>query len=265
MTRFIPLTALAVAALFTAARCDAALMHPNVMGTDVTMTMIVEDSPTGDSLPLFGPPTASGNNFDFNPTGAFSAQSTNGGLPDATDGKLSFMIVAKQGFTIDVFQILENGIATLLAPFTGTDAFASVSGIVDVDINELNGVATSIDLASKLMSFGPNGGQYLHSVVATDPQFTASWSGGATIDIDAELASLGYSPSQKATKITVTLDNILLASTQGAGTIALIDKKDIDIIITTGGSPVIPEPGSAALVLLGITTVAGLRLRGRRA
>ncbi len=229
----------------------AAMVYNNVMGNSVWLTNINESSPTGDVSPLFGQPVlTSGDNFDFSPTGAFSAESTDGGGTDVTDGKLSFMVVAKQGFGINTFRVLESGIATLLDAFDLGDALASVSGIVDIDIDEIDGVPVSIELDDMLMEFTPNDGVYQHSVIATGPTKNVAWRGGVTVDIAAEVANLN--PTIGVTKLTVTLDNILLATTTGQATSAGIDKKDFDIIITTGGGPggEVPEPSSALLLML---------------
>ena len=63
------------------------------MGTNVTYVNVMEDSGASEPLPLFGPPTVTGNSIDFNPLG-FDASSANGGS-DITDSNLVFMVEAK--------------------------------------------------------------------------------------------------------------------------------------------------------------------------
>lgn len=241
---------------------QAAMVYDDVMADTVWLTNINESSPTGDVSPLFGQPVASGDEFDFAPTGALSAQSNDGNGTDSTDGKLSFMVVAKPGYAIDIFEVFESGQATLLSAFANGDAFASVAGFVDIDINEIDGEPVSIELDSMNMSFTPNNGQYLHSAVANGLQETIGWEGGVVVDLAAEIA--GLNASLGVTKITVTLDNILNATTQGGGTSAGIDKKDFDIIITTDGDPGtnnIPEPSTSLLLM--VSTIA-MTIKSRR-
>jgi hypothetical protein len=82
-----------------AAICQPSLSAPinygNFMGNTVMYTQVTEDTNSpGDSPPLFGAPTVSGNSLDFNPVG-FDANSTGGSGPDITDGQLLFGIMAK--------------------------------------------------------------------------------------------------------------------------------------------------------------------------
>ena len=70
--------------------------------------------------------------------------------------------------------------------------------------------------------------------------------GGLTLsmdDIRDELQIAGV-----ITKINVTLDNTLIASTTEIGSLAFIDKKDFDITVETG----IPEPSTFLLGVLGL-------------
>ncbi len=238
----------------------ASSMYVDVEAATTMMTMIEETSPSSDAGPLFGQPTASlaGDNYDFAPTSGvpFAATSTDGGT-DFTDGSLSFMIHAKPGYGITSLEVAENGFVELLNLSDGI-SFASVSGSVDIDVNEIDGAGVgSIDLVEALMSFSPNDGQYLHSDVATSPLFRTNWAGGVDIDIAAALADQQI--GGKATKITVTIDNSLLASTVGLGTGAKIDKKDFDINVRTmeRDRPAIPEPSALALAGFGLVGVLG--------
>ncbi len=257
-------SAFAITAMALAAgSAQADMIYADVMGGTAWMTNIVESSPSGDDSPLFGQPVANGNNFDFAPTGDFAATSQDGTGTDLTDGKLTFMITAKPGYAINTLEILESGVATLLNVFDG-DAFASVSGIVDIDINEIDGQVMPIELGSFDMTFSPNDGQYQHSIIGTGPQETISWEGGVEVDLyDAAVQHLNTDPEVGVTKVTVTLDNILLATTLGQGTTATIDKKDFDINITTDRVPdtQVPEPTSAVLLMI---STAALTVAGRR-
>ncbi len=261
-------SALAFVATATLAvgNCHADMIYADVMGGTAWMTSIVESSPSGDDSPLFGQPVANGDNFDFSPTGDFSATSQDGGGSDFTDGKLSFMIVAKDGYALNTLEILESGVATLIDAFGNGDALATVSGIVDVDINEIDGESMPIELGSFDMTFSPNNGQYQHSLIGSGPQETISWEGGVEIDLyDAAVQHLNSDPDLGVTKITVTLDNILFATTTGEATLATIDKKDFDINISTeprDPQTEVPEPTSAVLLLMSASALIAVRRNG---
>ena len=81
---------------------------------------------------------------------------------------------------------------------------------------------------------------------------TYIWNGGINIDLDAVLANAGVNGS--ATRIAVNLDNTLTAFAADGAT-ARIEKKDVDGLSIT----VIPEPGPALLMSLGLIGLASIR------
>ncbi len=261
--------ACAIAIACFASTSSAALLHSDVMGDDVWFTMIEESSPSGDPLPLYGQPTAIGNTLDFNPTGNFAAQSTDLDGTDITDGKLSLMVRAKDGFALTSFEVAESGLATLFT--LDGNPFAGVLGLVEIDIVGIDGAAvTPIDLTGVSMSFTPAGGSYLHSDVndspidssfpPAGPLFSTGWSGGVSVDLDAVLDGLGIDYDLGVTKINVTLNNQLISATTQLGESAFIDKKDFDIIVETR----VPEPTSITLALLGLGMVLAYGRRAKR-
>jgi hypothetical protein len=230
--------------------------YGNHAGTDVTYVNVSEDSAT-DPVPLFGPPTVTGNSIDFNPLG-FSASSANGGS-DVTDGQLTFMLVADANRRIDRLILNESGDTTMagtVAPGSlGTAAAVFASGVLDIHEVDFAGIShISIPFA---LTFSPSGGTYF---LGTDggggPAFNTQWTGSVTLDLEAIL--LANAVPGGATKISITLDNTLTAVSQ-TGTTALIGKKDFGGVAITSE---IPEPSS--LVLCGMA-LAALALRRRRA
>lgn len=242
--------ALVCLAMLTAQLAKATVIHTDVSGATVDFTSISEGSPTGDPLPLYGQPFASGDNLIFPITAGFSASSLDGGPSDITDGKLTFIMTAKSGHTISAFNYSEGGLTTLNAPFNAGDAFAQVIGFASVKVLEVNSSPVSLPAIQSFMTVSPLDGQYLlSSIGGTD--YATGWSGTMSIPLPAG-----------TTKALVTLDNNLFAASMGAGSRAFIDKKSFDIDIDT----VIPEPTTALLgaTLLLAWSLGPIRLRTSR-
>ncbi len=228
------------------------------VGTNVIYADVIEDSATDPALVqpgplggLFGEPTVSGDSLDFNPKG-FAATATNGGV-DQTDSNLQFMVVAKPGKAVSSIAFTERG-DTTLSGFSG-DAFTSVSATIFVEISEVDGVPADINIPSVSMLFTPSGGTYLLSVDGSGPLYQTDWQGSAFIDIGPFLPV-----GANATKVSVSLDNTLIALSQ-TGTTAFIQKKDFDGVTITVETNDIPEPTSIALAVLCLSLMTTQRRR----
>jgi PEP-CTERM motif len=253
----IHIASLTVAFLFVVAvgpALAASINYGSFMGSTVTYVDVTEGSNSGDPLPLFGPPTVSGDSLDFDPVG-FNANATGAGGVDVTDGNLKFMVMSKGSNGINALKLSEAG-DTTLAGF-GTDAtFTAVTGTGILKVNAVDGVGINTISVPFSMTFTPSGGTFgLLSDGGGGPLFSSLWSGGVMLDINAILTAKGQSYVHGATKITVNLDNTLTALSQ-LGTSSLIAKKDFGGLSVT----VIPEPSTC--LLFGIVVI-GLAL-GRR-
>jgi hypothetical protein len=226
----------------------ADIMHSDVNGASVWFTDISEGSPTGDPLPLYSQPFASGDELVFTPTAGFSAVSTSGGPADQTDGKLSLIIEAKPGAFIDKLDFEEVGLTILNAPFGG-DAFTSVLAFAEIKVLEVNSLAVVSSPTTHFYSFAPDS-SFLHSADATGPSFATPWVGQLSVTMPNDV-----------TKLLLTVDNHLYAATVGVGTGALIDKKTFSISVTPDGdiNPNVPEPSTLALIALCAMTFGGRR------
>jgi hypothetical protein len=229
------------------------------VGTNVIYADVIEESATDPALVqpgplggLFGEPTVAGDSLDFNPKG-FAATSSNGGIPDQTDSNLQFMVVAKPGKAVSSIAFTERG-DTTLSGLSG-DAFTSVSATIFVEISEVDGVPTDINIPSVSMLFTPSGGTYLLSADGVGPIYQTDWEGSAFIDIGPFLPF-----GANATKVSVSLDNTLVALSQ-TGTTAFIQKKDFDGVTITVETNDIPEPTSIALAVLCLSLMTTQRRR----
>jgi hypothetical protein len=241
---------------------SATMFYPDPpMGNTVSYTNVSETSLT-DAVPLFGAPITSGDSIDFNPQG-FGAFAGGGGN-DLTDGQLLFNVTAKPGFGIANINFSEAGITTLSGVGTNV-THTDVSATGRVDITEVDGVGiNTISLPINLV-FSPNADGTFELV--TDAGLGLSslpWNGNQLVDIQGALVSHNISFDKGATKISIDLDNGLIAQSE-SGTLALIDKKDfgglaVTVNMGSGGGPNGPEPTSLVLAALGF---AGMTF-GRR-
>ena len=235
----------------------APINYGDFSGATVNYLQVTEEANSaGDAAPLFGAPTVTGDSIDFDPVG-FSASATGAAGNDLTDGNLNFDIVAKPNNAITSVYFSEAG-DTTLAGF-GTDAtFTSVTTNIFIDIKEVDGVGINAINFNTQLAFSPSGGSYqLGADGGGGPLFNTAWTGNTLIDVNAILAANNIPYTLGATKVSVNLDNTLVALSEN-GTSSLIAKKDADgVTITTN----VPEPSSVVLALLGSLGLGWLRRR----
>ena len=218
-------------------------------GDFIGSTVSFED--VNDQNDLFGMPTVSGDSLDFSPNSfeADCAASACAPSPLQVDDTLNFFIRANTGSFIDTIVLQEAG-DTTLSSFLGAFAATQVTATVFIDIFEVNGVSINNISAQAQMVFN-NSGQFETNDEGTG---THIWTGALNIDLDQILADAGV--SGQATLVELNLNNTLIAFAE-SGASARIEKKDIDGLAIT----VVPEPGTAILMGLGLI---GLTVSGRR-
>ncbi len=237
----------AAASLVATSTANAA-SYGNFNGATVTFENVF------DQFGLFGAPTDPGgltDTLDFTPN-TFEAEcpldpNCSGGIL-TIDDTLTLTIQADTGSVIDDVVFSEAGDVSLQS-FVGATAAASVGATIFIDIFEIDGVAVNnINHQAQLVfsndsfeSFDEGYGIYI-------------WTGGITIDLDQVIADAGA--SGQATRIQINLDNTLTAFA-ASGATSRIEKKDVDGLVIT----VVPEPGTALLMGLGLAGLASIRRR----
>lgn len=220
----------------------------------------------GDPAEPYGDPDIIGNTLRFDGPNFFSASSVDGEFDlEAffTDGRLSFDVTADSGSWITEFSLYEEGRRTFFdvgSPGTDfTSVFVAASGTIE--ITAIDG----FDLDPEDYIDIDLGFQDEWDMV-NDPGVLVPWDGTASVDFETELEGVGLYKGVDyeygVTRFEYFMNNQLIARSE-EGTFAFIDKKliEIDIDADMLPDPIIPEPGTLALALIGVCGVAGNRRR----
>lgn len=249
---------LRIVACFTAAIAFSGLSHAAtinygnspVIPPGVTFSDVTESSGT-DAVPLYGAPAYFNTGIDFDPT-SFVASAVNGAA-DITDGQLNFTLTGDTsgpGLTaINSLSLFEAGDYSLVG--TGTSATEVFAGaIIQVTVTEIDGVAVApINLVPVSISVDFD--------LAADSGLVQPWSLNTSINIAAQLTTLGHSFVAGATQIEVAINDTLIAISE-AGSVAFIAKKNFTVNVNAS-TQVVPEPASLALLASGGLLIAWRR------
>jgi len=193
-----------------------------------TVTYSFDDALLG----LFGLPTLVGDSLFFTPT-TFKAQS-NSGSPALgfTSATMNIKVTPNNPAQwIDKVSLQEVGDYLLFDPLNGSAKGVAVTGQIRVrDLSTLAEMTDSIVAAGPLTSVGLP---------------TKNWSATAGADVDTWMARA----------VNVTVENLLIAYTTAAPSLAFIEKKGVILNVSA-----IPEPETWAMLLAGLGLV-GLQLR----
>jgi hypothetical protein len=239
--------------LLVAPAAFATTNYGTILGTGVDFVDINETSLTGDPEPLFGAPilTGGGNQITFFPT-TFIASAAGAAGFDQTGALLNLTLMASgPGSTITEVIIDEFGDFLFAgAGFTaGTNVTVTLSGDLTV-LETVGGAIIPVTIPFNATGlFTPEGDGSFQAPDYGNGAF--NWNGSVSIDVAGAVAD--------ATKAELQLNNFLFAFSE-AGTSATIQKKvgDVGVVIT-----VVPEPGTALLLIGGLTAL-GIRARRLR-
>jgi hypothetical protein len=198
-----------------------------VSGTDFDFTY--DDSLVG----LFGQPTVSGDTLYFTPTD-FKAQSANGSGYTVASGTVNIVVTAHSGQSFGNVSLAERGDYLLLGSGSSVDVTGQVRAF-DTSM-PLNDLTASVTPTSPLTMTG------------TPAQ---NWNANA---------SLNVASWSSATKLNITLENLLLASTSSPNSLAFVEKKFAGLTITTA----VPEAQTSSMLLAGLGLTAFIVARRRK-
>jgi hypothetical protein len=256
-------SSLSVVALVCLAMSSLAIAAPinygNFSGTTVDYIDVEENSgtdpglfpPNLPGLGLFGAPTIAGDSLDFSPNNFFAESQFAVPPLDTTDGHLTFGVNAKAGHAITDINFQEGGGLSVVGAGTDTTQ-VDVSAIGFINVLEIDGappIGLPVIPINLTFNFGAGGnGTWRRASEGFANGFL--WTGAQAIDVKGWLNANGFPTIYGATKITVSLDNSLYAESE-AGSGAFIDKKDFGGLSITIDAPVIPEPATWLLGMIG--------------
>lgn len=218
-TRTLAVIASGVGALVAAGHANAFVSWTNANGSTGDFMWVGGGSDNG----LFGDPTVIGNTFVFFPS-MFRAESVDGASHQVID-RLEVELVAQGSFRFTDVVISEFGDFGIV----GIGSVTVTGGLFVTDLENLNPNFTPRVADDSLVSLP---GSPITSGAG-------NWTASAGVDLE------NWDSGPDWTRIKVVLNNVLIATTEGMGSVAFIEKKVGGISIE-----IIPTPGAVTLFAL---------------
>ena len=187
-------------------------------------------------LGLFGPASLSGDTLYFTPVN-FQAQSLNGSGYALTNSTMNIEVSAHDGWSFSSMALAEQGDYLLLGGASTADVAGQIRirDVADPVTNMTASIVSSVPLD--------------HS-----GRPTTNWDAGATVDLSA------WNGTEA---VNVTVQNLLLASTTGASSLAFVEKKFVGLTPTMAAISPVPEAETYAMLLAGLGLI-GWKIGRRR-
>jgi len=234
------LAAVVALSAFAAGPATAEIIHGDFAGSTVNFLDVTEGIEG-----YFGAPTVSGDSLSFSIVN-LDEESQDGGI-GFTDASLSFEVESQSLEGITTLTLEESGAYALAGIGTEVTRVA-VAAIFSINILEVDGVAFSGEsqIATGVQLFDAN--------LIDSPGIGQAWQATAELDVAALAQGLNPDITGAITRASVVIDNQLLAISED-GTLAFVDKKGFDVVIT------VPEPASISLLAFGSLCIGARRLR----
>lgn len=215
------------------------LLSGSVFAASVTLSGDTVDYTFNDTLlGLFGPASLSGDTLYFTPT-SFKSESLNGAGFALSNSTMNIQVSAHEGWAFSNVALIEKGDYILLGGASTADVTGQMR-VFDLD-SVLTDMTTSIQATAALDHVGLP---------------TTNWEAGAVIDLSAWADTRA---------VNVTVQNLLLASTSGASSLAFVDKKFVGLnpAMTAIQISPVPEAHTYGMMLAGLGLI-GWKIKRRR-
>ena len=223
---------------------SAGISRAQLIVTNASVSYTIQQSTNGVFIPASPLVSATPDSqLELNPVN-FLASASAGGLAISTvSGVLNVDMdtAAGQWFTGHAFNLEATGSYSLVAPFGGSEAFASLSGTWSLSLYEVDHAAFGAGSPmSGTLAFAPAA---TYSITGPGATSAGQWTNSLSFDINTIKTHFGIAPSSQLTGLRLQYSpSITAAGLGGSSTVQLGN-----VVLT---NQVIPEPSTYALLLV---------------
>jgi hypothetical protein len=234
----------------------ATALHAQIIVTNSMVTYSYQDNPTG----TFAPPSpltsvSPVSSLAFAPNNFVASSSGAGVQIDTSTGILTVDMISNPGmyFSTNALGLEVAGSYSLAAPFSTSEAFASVTASYTLYLQEVDGVAftSSTPLSGSLVIAPTNS----FSLIGPGAVSSGLWNTSLALDINTIKAHFGIGATNNVTGLRLQYSSTLTAASINGS--ASIDTLNVNIT-----NQVVPEPSTYALLIA--SGLAGLAIWRRR-
>ena len=231
-------------ALFAVFVASTGASRAQIIVSNSLVSYSIQQSTNGIFIPASPLVSQTANSqLELNPVN-FLAQASAGGISIVSAAgvlNVDMDTAAGQYFTGNAFTLDVKGSYNLVAPFSASEAFASLSGTWSLSLYEVDhapfGAGSPM---SGMLSFAPAATYSITGPVATS---AGLWTNSPSFDINTIKMHFGVAPSSQLTGLRLQYSpSITAASSGGSATVPLNN-----VVLT---NQVVPEPSTYALLLM---------------